>query len=184
MIARWSFRSQRACRFHPRAGVRGFRSGCRRGEARARVVDRLWHWVSCVSKRMQPIDPRRPMKPGTGSRPLDLDQDYCVGAAGSLAATCPLPEGALLRTLRQLLSGEDVIQLADPARVARFPDLLDVPSDPAICADTGLEYRTHCRVLSSLRSLSKLLGGRPGSRRQFSPSSISQLSSGRRPGLA
>src|SRR5258705_11230283 len=44
---------------------------------------------------------------------FDLDQDYCARAAGSLATACPLPdEGASLKTLRQYLPGDDVIQLA------------------------------------------------------------------------
>src|SRR5882724_10487620 len=42
-----------------------------------------------------------------------MDQDYCARAVGSFAPACPFPdEGASLKTLRQLLSGEDVIQLA------------------------------------------------------------------------
>src|SRR5712671_1212703 len=49
----------------------------------------------------------------TGLRSLDLDQDYCTQAAGNLATACPLPdEGASLKTLRQYLPGDDVIQLA------------------------------------------------------------------------
>ena len=48
----------------------------------------------------------------TGLHWFDLDQDNCAGAAGSLATACPLPdEGASLKTLRQYLPGDDVIQL-------------------------------------------------------------------------
>src|SRR3954468_13274851 len=44
---------------------------------------------------------------------FDMDQDYCARAAGSFAPACPLPdEGASLKTLRQYLPGDDVIQLA------------------------------------------------------------------------
>src|SRR3954467_6232842 len=42
-----------------------------------------------------------------------MDQDYCARAAGSFAPACPFPdEGASLKTLRQYLPGDDVIQLA------------------------------------------------------------------------
>jgi predicted PurR-regulated permease PerM len=48
-----------------------------------------------------------------GLRSFDLDQDNRARAAGSLATACRLSnEGASLKTIRQLLSGEDVIQLA------------------------------------------------------------------------
>src|SRR3954463_13871596 len=44
---------------------------------------------------------------------FDMDQDYCARAAGSFATACPFPdEGASLKTLRQYLPGDDVIQLA------------------------------------------------------------------------
>src|SRR5258707_5004422 len=48
----------------------------------------------------------------TGVHPFDMDQDYCARAAGSFATACPFPEGASLKTLRQYLPGDDVIQLA------------------------------------------------------------------------
>src|SRR5258708_27828593 len=48
-----------------------------------------------------------------GLRSFDLDQDYCARAVGNLVTACPLPdEGASLKTLRQYLPGDDVIQLA------------------------------------------------------------------------
>src|SRR5258708_33930998 len=48
-----------------------------------------------------------------GLRSLDLDQDYCARAVGNLVTACLLPdEGASLKTLRQYLPGDDVIQLA------------------------------------------------------------------------
>src|SRR5258708_12070222 len=48
-----------------------------------------------------------------GLRSFDLDQDYCARAVGNLATVCPLPDkGASLKTLRQYLPGDDVIQLA------------------------------------------------------------------------
>src|SRR3954463_9005186 len=44
---------------------------------------------------------------------FDMDQDYCARAAGSFAPACPFPdEGASLKTLRQYLPGDDIIQLA------------------------------------------------------------------------
>jgi predicted PurR-regulated permease PerM len=44
---------------------------------------------------------------------FDLDQDYCARAASSFATAYPFPdEGASLKTLRQYLPGDDVIQLA------------------------------------------------------------------------
>ena len=44
---------------------------------------------------------------------FDMDQDYCARAAGSFATAYPFPdEGASLKTLRQYLPGDDVIQLA------------------------------------------------------------------------
>jgi predicted PurR-regulated permease PerM len=43
---------------------------------------------------------------------VDLDQDYDARAAGSLATVCsPSDEGAFLKTFRQYLPGDDVIQL-------------------------------------------------------------------------
>src|SRR5260370_21212187 len=52
------------------------------------------------------------MKPGVGLRSFDLDQDCCARAAGSLLTACPLSdEGAPLKTPRQYLPGDDVIQL-------------------------------------------------------------------------
>src|SRR5712671_210742 len=47
-----------------------------------------------------------------GVHPFDMDQDYCARAAGSFATACLFPEGASLKTLRQYLPGDDVIQLA------------------------------------------------------------------------
>src|SRR4051812_50157043 len=42
-----------------------------------------------------------------------MDQDYCARAAGSFATAYPFPdEGASLKTLRQYLPGDDIIQLA------------------------------------------------------------------------
>jgi predicted PurR-regulated permease PerM len=59
------------------------------------------------------LDRRPAMKPLDGLRSFDLDQDCCARAAGRLAAAYLLSdEGASLKTLRQLRSGEDVIQLA------------------------------------------------------------------------
>ena len=46
-----------------------------------------------------------------GVRSFDMDQDYCATAAGSFATASPFPEGASLKTLRQYLPGDDVIQL-------------------------------------------------------------------------
>jgi predicted PurR-regulated permease PerM len=48
-----------------------------------------------------------------GVHSFDMDQDYCARAVGSFATACPFPdEGASLKTLRQYLPGDDVIQLA------------------------------------------------------------------------
>src|SRR5260370_35948401 len=46
-----------------------------------------------------------------GVHPFDMDQDYCARAAGTFATACPFTEGASLKTLRQYLPGDDVVQL-------------------------------------------------------------------------
>src|SRR6267142_7285004 len=47
----------------------------------------------------------------TGVHPFDMDQDYCARAAGTFATACPFTDDASLKTLRQYLPGDDVVQL-------------------------------------------------------------------------
>jgi predicted PurR-regulated permease PerM len=65
------------------------------------------HWQTRLRPRSAPVD-----QAPAGLRSFDLDQDIGARAAGSLTRPCPpSDEGASLKTLRQFLSGEDVIQL-------------------------------------------------------------------------
>jgi predicted PurR-regulated permease PerM len=103
-----------------------------------------------------------PMKPGPGQRSFDLDQDYCARAASSLATTCPLSdEGASLKTLRQYLPGDDVIQLAIRLGLLAFliywTFVLIRPFVPILAWSIVLAVALY-PVFSFI---SRLLGGRP-----------------------
>src|SRR5437667_3904486 len=97
-----------------------------------------------------------------GQRSFDLDQDYCARAAGSLATACPLSdEGASLKTVRQLLSGEDVIQLAIRLGLLAFlvywTFILIRPFVPILAWSIVLAVALY----PVFDLLSRLLGGRP-----------------------
>jgi len=93
---------------------------------------------------------------------FDLDQDYCARAAGSLATACPLPdEGASLKTARQYLPGDDVIQLAIRLGLLAFliywTFVLIRPFVPILAWSIVLAVALY----PVFGLLSRLLGGRP-----------------------
>ena len=113
------------------------------------------------SKRMQPHRSASANEVRIGSRPLDLDQDYCVGAVGSLAGNMALSEGARLETLRQLLSGEDVIQLAIRLGLLAFLIYWTFLLIRPLCRYwPGVSY-SPSRSIQSLTCFPSCLGGRP-----------------------
>jgi hypothetical protein len=89
-----------------------------------------------------------------------------------------------LKTARQFRSGEDLIQLAIRLGLLAFliywTFVLIRPFVPILAWSIVLAVALY----PVFNLLSRLLGGRPSSQRQFSPLSISASSSGRRPGLA
>src|SRR5882757_3442663 len=96
-----------------------------------------------------------------GVHPYDMDQDYCAGAAGSFATACLFPEGASLKTLRQYLPGDDVVQLVIRlgllALLIIWTFVLIRPFVPILAWSIVLAVALY-PVFSVL---SKLLGGRP-----------------------
>jgi predicted PurR-regulated permease PerM len=90
-----------------------------------------------------------------------MDQDYCARAAGSFATACPFPEGASLRTLRQYLPGDDVIQLVIRLGLLAFliywTFVLIRPFVPILVWSIVLAVALY----PVFNLLSKLLGGRP-----------------------
>src|SRR5882762_8550815 len=97
----------------------------------------------------------------TGVHPFDMDQDYCARAAGSFATGCPFTEGASLKTLRQYLPGDDVIQLVIRLGLLAFliywTFVLIRPFVPILAWSIVLAVALY--PVFSL--LSRLLGGRP-----------------------
>src|SRR3954466_5856465 len=93
---------------------------------------------------------------------FDMDQDYCARAAGSFASACPFPdEGASLKTLRQYLPGDDVIQLAIRLGLLAFliywTFVLIRPFVPILAWSLVLAVALY----PVFDLLSRLLGGRP-----------------------
>src|SRR4051794_28004457 len=93
---------------------------------------------------------------------FDMDQDYCARAAGSFAPACPLPdEGATLKTLRQYLPGDDIIQLAIRLGLLAFliywTFVLIRPFVPILAWSIVLAVALYPVFVV----LSRLLGGRP-----------------------
>src|SRR3954463_925704 len=93
---------------------------------------------------------------------FDMDQDYCARAAGSFATACPFPdEGASLKTLRQYLPGDDVIQLAIRLGLLAFliywTFVLIRPFVPILAWSLVLAVALY----PVFDLLSRLLGGRP-----------------------
>src|SRR5882762_4429341 len=97
----------------------------------------------------------------TGVHPFDMDQDYCARAAGSFATACPFPEGASLKTLRQYLPGDDVIQLVIRLGLLAFliywTFVLIRPFVPILAWSIVLAVALY----PVFGLLSRLLGGRP-----------------------
>jgi predicted PurR-regulated permease PerM len=98
----------------------------------------------------------------TGLRSFDLDQDCPARAAGSLPAACrPSDEGAPLKTLRQLLSGDDVIQFAIRlgllALLIVWTFVLIRPFVPILVWSAVLTVALY----PVFRRLADILGGRP-----------------------
>src|SRR5882757_1440114 len=96
-----------------------------------------------------------------GVHPYDMDQGYCAGAAGSFATACLFPEGASLKTLRQYLPGDDVVQLVIRLGLLAFliywTFVLIRPFVPILAWSIVLAVALY--PVFSL--LSRLLGGRP-----------------------
>src|SRR3954452_2109826 len=93
---------------------------------------------------------------------FDMDQDYCARAAGSFAPACPFPdEGASLKTLRQYLPGDDIIQLAIRLGLLAFliywTFVLIRPFVPILAWSLVLAVALY----PVFDLLSRLLGGRP-----------------------
>src|ERR1043165_8048726 len=91
-----------------------------------------------------------------------MDQDYCARAAGSFATACPFPdEGASLKTLRQYLPGDDVIQLAIRLGLLAFliywTYVLIRPFVPILVCSIVLAVALY----PVFGFLARLLGGRP-----------------------
>src|SRR5258708_5704329 len=91
-----------------------------------------------------------------------MDQDYCARAAGSFATAYPFPdEGASLKTLRQYLPGDDVIQLAIRLGLLAFliywTFVLIRPFVPILAWSIVLAVALY----PVFGLLSRLLGGRP-----------------------
>src|SRR4051794_41851998 len=91
-----------------------------------------------------------------------MDQDYCARAAGSFAAAYPFPdEGASLKTLRQYLPGDDIIQLAIRLGLLAFliywTFLLIRPFVPILAWSIVLAVALY----PVFDVLSRFLGGRP-----------------------
>src|SRR5258708_20038199 len=91
-----------------------------------------------------------------------MDQDYCARAAGSFATAYPFPdEGASLKTLRQYLPGDDVIQLAIRLGLLAFliywTFVLIRPFVPILAWSIVLAVALY----PVFDLLSRLLGGRP-----------------------
>jgi predicted PurR-regulated permease PerM len=102
------------------------------------------------------------MRPGVGLRSFDLDQDYCAKAAGSSTEHASSPdEGAPLRTLRQYLPGDDIIQLAIRLGLLAFliywTFVLIRPFVPILAWSVVLAVALY----PVFGLLSKILGGRP-----------------------
>src|SRR3981189_1073892 len=96
-----------------------------------------------------------------GAHSFDMNQVYCARAAGSFATACPFPEGASLKTLRQYLPGDDVIQLVIRLGLLAFliywTFVLIRPFVPILAWSIVLAVALY--PIFSL--LSRLLGGRP-----------------------
>src|SRR6266576_299956 len=96
-----------------------------------------------------------------GVHPFDMDQDYCARAAGSFATVCPFPEGASLKTLRQYLPGDDVIQLVIRLGLLAFliywTFVLIGPFVPILAWSIVLAVALY----PVFALLARLLGGRP-----------------------
>src|SRR5712675_2083417 len=96
-----------------------------------------------------------------GVHPFDMDQDYCAGAAGSFATACLFSEGASLKTLRQYLPGDDVVQLVIRLGLLAFliywAFVLIRPFVPILAWSIVLTVALY----PVFDVLSRLLGGRP-----------------------
>ena len=146
-----------------RAGARGFRSGCRRGEARAPCSwSPLTLDLTCPANECSRIDRRRPMKPGLARGRLIWIKTIAWErqVAWRQHAHSQMKARAL-RTLRQHLSGEDVIQLAIRLGLLAFliywTFLLIRPFVPILAWSIVLAVALY----PVFDFLSRLLGGRP-----------------------
>jgi predicted PurR-regulated permease PerM len=96
----------------------------------------------------------------TGRQALDLDQDHHAKAAATLVCLQP-DQGASVRTLRQLLSGDDVIQLAIRlgllALLLIWTFIVIRPFVPILAWSAVLAVAFY----PAFSWLAKLLGGRP-----------------------
>lgn len=95
-------------------------------------------------------------------RPFDLDQGYAVRAAGSFATVCPPQmKGASLKTFRQYLPGDDVIQLVIRLGLLAFliywTFILIRPFVPILAWSIVLAVALY----PVFNFLSRILGGRP-----------------------